>query len=67
MTPERKSIMISGRLPPAVVSRVDFIVRNIDNDTVRNRSAALLAALEAWLPGQEDRLRELGILAKKTR
>lgn len=67
MTPERKSIMISGRLPPAVVSRVDFIVRNIDNDAVRNRSAALLAALEAWLPGQEDRLRELGILAKKTR
>lgn len=59
--------MISARLPAAVVTRVDFIVRNVDNEAVKNRSAALLAALEAWLPGQEDRLRELGILAKKTR
>lgn len=48
-----------------VISRVDFIVRNIDSEVVKNRSAALLAALEAWLPGQEDRLRELGILPKK--
>lgn len=67
MTPERKSTMISARVPAAAVSRVDFVVRNIDSETVKNRSAAVLAALEAWLPGQEDRLRELGILAKKTR
>lgn len=67
MTPERKSTMVSARVPAAVISRVDFVVRNIDSDAVRNRSAALLAALEAWLPGQERRLEELGILAKKTR
>lgn len=67
MTPERKSTMISARVPAAVVSRVDFVVRNIDNDTVNNRSAAVLAALEAWLPAQEQRLEELGILTKKAR
>lgn len=66
MTSERKSTRISARLPAGVVSRVDFVVRNIDSDAVKNRSAALLAALEAWLPGREDRLRELGILGKKT-
>jgi len=66
MTPERKSTMISARVPAAVVSRVDFVVRNIDNETVNNRSAAVLAALEAWLPAQEQRLEKLGILAKKT-
>lgn len=65
MTPERKSTMISARVPSVLISRVDFIVRNIDSEVVKNRSAALLAALEAWLPGQEDRLRELGILPKK--
>lgn len=67
MTPERKSMMVSARVPLAVISRVDFVVRNIDSDTVKNRSAALLAALEAWLPGQEKRLEELGIIPKKAR
>jgi hypothetical protein len=59
--------MVSARVPAVVVTRVDFIVRNTDSETVKNRSAALLAALEAWLPGQEDRLRELGVLPKKAR
>jgi predicted DNA-binding protein len=67
MGTERKTVMISGRLPTALVERLDYVTRNIDSDTVKNRSAALREALEAWLPGREDRLRELGILGKKTR
>ena len=62
------TIMISGRLPRALVERLDYVTRNIDSETVKNRSAALREALEAWLPGREDRLRELGVLgAKKAR
>ena len=61
------TIMISGRLPKALVERLDYVTRNIDSETVKNRSAALREALEAWLPGREDRLRELGILAAKPR
>jgi predicted DNA-binding protein len=67
MNTERKTVMISGRLPVALVERLDYVTRNIDSGTVKNRSAALREALEAWLPGCEDRLRELGVLAKKTR
>lgn len=67
MMPECKKPMISARVPAAVVSRVDFVVRNIDSEVVRSRSAALLAALEAWLPGQERRLEELGVIPKKAR
>lgn len=66
MEGDRKSIMISGRVPVTLVDRVDFVARNIDSEVVKNRSTALRQALEAWLPGQEDRLRELGVLAKKT-
>ncbi len=65
MGTERKTIMISGRLPAALVDRVDYVTRNIDSETIKNRSAALREALEAWLPGCEDRLRELGILTAK--
>jgi predicted DNA-binding protein len=68
MDTERKTVMISGRLPKGLVERLDYVTRNIDSETVKNRSAALREALEAWLPGREDRLRELGILgAKKAR
>jgi len=67
MGTERKTVMISGRLPVALVDRLDYVTRNIDSETIKNRSAALRAALEVWLPGCEDRLRELGVLAKKTR
>lgn len=64
---DRKTVMISGRLPAALVERVDYVTRNIDSDTVKNRSAAVREALEGWLPGQEDRLRELGVLSPKGR
>lgn len=67
METERKTIMVSARLPAAIVDRVDFIGRNIDNETIKGRSTAILAALEAWIPTQEDRLRQLGILEKKAR
>jgi predicted DNA-binding protein len=67
MSTEKKTIMISGRLPAALVERVDYVTRNIDSDTIKNRSAALREALEAWLPGCEDRLRALGIMAVKVR
>lgn len=66
MTIERKSLMVSVRLSAVLVARADYIARNTDGE-VKNRSAALRVALESWLPGQEDKLRELGILAKKTR
>ena len=66
MAAERK-MMVSLRLPVTLVARVDFVARNIDNDTVVNRSAALLAAVEQWLPAQEKRLEDLGIIPKKAR
>lgn len=58
--------MISARVPASLVARVDFVTRNIDSNVV-NRSLAVQAAIEAWLPGQEERLTELGILPKKAR
>lgn len=67
MSTERKTVMISGRLPIALVGRLDYVTRNIDSEIVKNRSAALREALEAWLPGREDRLRELGVLMAKAR
>jgi predicted transcriptional regulator len=67
MTPERKSTMVSARLPTALVERVDFVTRNIDSDSLITRSAAVAAALEAWLPAQEERLAELGLIPKKVR
>jgi metal-responsive CopG/Arc/MetJ family transcriptional regulator len=66
MADERKTTMVSARLTDVLVARVDFVVRNIDSD-VSNRSLAVQAAIEAWLPTQEQRLVELGILPKKGR
>lgn len=66
MTPERKNTRISARLPASLVARADYVARNTSGD-VKNRSTALQAALEAWLPGQEDQLVQLGVLQKKTR
>lgn len=65
MPTERKSIMISARVPLDLVARVDFIVRNTEGKATKNRSAAVLTALEAWLPEQEQRLVELGVITKK--
>ena len=57
--------MVSARLPTGLVERVDYITRNTDSETVDNRSTAIRAALEAWLPGQELMLVKLGVLQKK--
>lgn len=54
------------RLPAALVARADFVARNTDGEA-KNRSAVLQAALEEWLPKQEQRLEVLGILSKKAR
>lgn len=59
--------MVSFRLPAALVARVDFIARNTDSGAVKNRSTALHAAVEAWLPAQEKRLEDLGVIPKKAR
>lgn len=67
MPEERKNIMISARLPAVLVDRLDYVTRNTDSPTVKNRSTALREALEAWLPDCEDRLRALGVLPKKAR
>lgn len=69
MAEERKSVMISARLPAVLVERVDHAVRNTDSKAVNNRSAAVCAALEGWLPAQEEKLKVLlgASLAKKAR
>lgn len=66
MTPERKTKRVDARLPPSLVARVDYIARNNDG-AISTRSAALVAALEAWLPIQEERLVQLGVIQKKAR
>lgn len=66
MPTERKTARISARLPATLVARADFVTRNTDGD-IDNRSRALQAALETWLPGQEAKLEQLGVLPKKTR
>lgn len=67
---ERKTVMVSARLPASLVARVDFIAKNTEGD-IRSRSAALQTALEAWLPAQETtlekRLEQLGAPSKKAR
>lgn len=65
MATERKDTMVSVRLPAPLVARVDYVARNTE-DYVKNRSVAVLAALEAWLPEQEQRVeRLLGTSAPK--
>lgn len=60
-----KSKMVSSRLPAPLVERVDFVVRNSEPDVVKNRSTAVASALAEWLPGQEERLRRLGLAVPK--
>lgn len=62
-----ESKMASLRLPAALLVRLDFIARNTDAGPVKNRSAAVRAAIEAWLPGQEKELESRGVLSKKAR
>lgn len=66
MTSERKTVMVSVRLPASLAARADFVARNTDGD-IKSRSAALQAALEAWLPEQETKLEKLGVIPKKAR
>jgi len=66
MMAERKSKMVSVRLPVALVDRADYVARNTDGDC-KNRSIAVRMALETWLPLQEQQLEALGILPKKAR
>lgn len=67
MGPERKDVMLSARLPAALVDRIDYVARNIDGETAHTRSTAVRTALEQWLDKCEDRLRELGVLGPKVR
>ena len=41
MATERKSIMISVRLPVALANRLDYAVRNTDAEGVKNSSTAV--------------------------
>lgn len=57
-------VMISFRLPADLVQRVDFVAGNLDALTLAQptRSAVMTAAIEAYLPQAEKRLRDLRIL-----
>lgn len=68
MGEERKSVMVSGRLPAVLVERLDYVTRNTDTGPTINRTGALRASLEKWLPEQERQIQErLGGAAKKVR
>lgn len=58
MGSERKTVMVSARLPASLVARVDFVVNNTTEDGIRSRSAAVQSALESWLPGEEKTLEQ---------
>lgn len=70
MAIERKTVMVSARLPASLVARVDFLTRNSEGN-VSSRSAAVQTALEGWLPDEEKtlekRLEQLGAPSKKLR
>ncbi len=53
MTPERKTVMVSVRLPATLVARADFVTRNTDGE-IKNRSAALYAALDNVATGSKS-------------
>ena len=61
MGTERKTARINARVPKSLLERVDFVARNTDAPGVESISTAVQAALEAWLPGQEERLVTLGV------
>lgn len=61
----KKSTMVSVRLPQGLFERLDFVARNTDDPGVKNRSTAIYEAVAAWIPGQEKRLVDLGIIPKK--
>ncbi len=51
--------MISARLDPLLVGRLEFVAKNTDAEGIKNRTDCIAAALAAWLPGQEKRVGEL--------
>jgi hypothetical protein len=55
---EECKIVISLRVPPELLRRIAFFAGNTDRDALATRSAVILAAVEAWLPAQEQALRE---------
>jgi len=57
----KRKLMISARMPVDLIERVDFVVRNIDSDTLATRTMVITAAVESWLPKAEKRLCELGV------
>ena len=63
MSPKRK-FMVSIRLPPSTVERVDFVTVNMG---ITDRTAAILEAIELWLPAREQRLRESGLAPPKAK
>ena len=63
--PRERKIMISARVPAALVARLDFVVRNTEGDATRNRSVTLQLALETFLEDEEGRLEARGVLSKK--
>jgi hypothetical protein len=67
MAAECKTTMVSARMPSALIARADFVARNTDAEGIKNRSTVLQVALESWLPGQEKRLEDLGVIPKKAR
>lgn len=64
--PERKSTMVSVRLPATFVARIDYAARNTIGEA-KDRSKALREALEQWLSRQEKELEQLGVIQKKAR
>lgn len=58
MSPIRKT-MISIRLLPTMLKRVDYAARNPSNPATATRTAVIAAAIEAWLPGEEAALKRL--------
>jgi metal-responsive CopG/Arc/MetJ family transcriptional regulator len=67
MPPERKTVMVSLRLPANLVERLDYVTRNNARD-IRSRSEAIHCAVVAWLSVEEPKLVHLGLtLPKKAR
>lgn len=64
---DEPKVMVTVRLPPDVLDRVDFIARNTDKETIAHRSDAIRVAIEEWLPKEEKHLMGLGIaVSQKT-
>lgn len=65
MIKNAKTMMVSARLPAALIDRVDFAVRNVDSRTVKNRSDAISEALSQWVAAQDRELERLGVKTPK--